>query len=82
MTSFAGVASGALAGEAADIVDALAAIDAWVRFTLVVLKVAQLAGESCNRGDNKGRLRRLVACNGTCRLRLNGLIMLMRHGNE
>lgn len=46
VTSFAGVAAGALAREPSNIVDALATINAGIGFALVVLEVAQLTGES------------------------------------
>lgn len=75
MAPLAGVAAGALAREAADVVDALAPVDARVRLALVVLKVAQLAGKACN-SKRKGA----TSINNYCRCELRAQKMhLLEH---
>lgn len=60
VTTFSRVSSGALAGEAADVIGALSIVQTGVRFAFVVLEIAQFTGKACRCVKGKQRENRLV----------------------
>lgn len=54
VTSFSRVSSGALTGKSANMIGALSIIQARIRFTFVVFKIAEFAGKTCIQIKNSG----------------------------